>query len=146
MAHLNIDERRAYVKSILTTDILHPKTIKEAAIKFNCSYSAVYADIAMIKSKGAYTLYPGRNIKDAVLLRDNYTCQYCGKTDCDIYVDHVIPTILGGVGYHYNLVAACGSCNTLKGKRRKVWIPANIDILKHLNPQWFQKILTFVNK
>lgn len=145
MAHMNINERRSYVKSRMQIAEMTPGEIKYAAGLFGCSYAAICADMAMIISKGEYTLYPCRRTKDAVIERDNYTCQYCGKTNCTLFVDHVIPTIMGGAGYPYNLVAVCGSCNIIKGKNRKVWVPANIDILKQLNPKWFLKILSLVN-
>jgi hypothetical protein len=121
-----------------------PIEIKEIAVEFNCSYSAILADIAMIKSRGNFTIYPGRNTKDKVLERDAYTCQYCCRNDRYMLVDHVIPVSMGGVGYEYNLVAACASCNSKKG--RKVWVPLNIELLKVKNPTWFLRILTFVNK
>lgn len=52
-----------------------------------------------------------------ILRRDNYICQYCGKKDLDLTIDHVIPRQLGGQHIWVNVVAACSSCNHKKGGR-----------------------------
>jgi 5-methylcytosine-specific restriction endonuclease McrA len=52
-----------------------------------------------------------------VFRRDNFTCQYCGKTTMDLTIDHVIPRHLEGVHEWTNVVAACSSCNHRKGGR-----------------------------
>ncbi len=54
-----------------------------------------------------------------VLLRDRYTCQYCGRTGSagDLTMDHVIPRSRGGTSTWENLVASCIECNNLKGNR-----------------------------
>ncbi|CAG0971642.1 hypothetical protein ANAEL_01214 [Anaerolineales bacterium] len=53
-----------------------------------------------------------------IFRRDNYTCQYCGRRDIPLTVDHVIPRHMGGQHNWTNLVAACSSCNHRKGGRR----------------------------
>jgi 5-methylcytosine-specific restriction endonuclease McrA len=53
-----------------------------------------------------------------VFRRDNYTCQYCGKRDNGLTVDHVIPRHLGGQHVWTNVVAACPHCNHRKGGRK----------------------------
>ena len=53
-----------------------------------------------------------------VFRRDNYTCQYCGRRDGGLTVDHVLPRHLGGQHVWTNVVAACPSCNHRKGGRR----------------------------
>ena len=58
-----------------------------------------------------------RLTKREVLRRDNYTCQYCGKSGSHLTVDHVLPRHLGGRHSWDNLVAACPSCNHHKGGR-----------------------------
>ncbi len=54
-----------------------------------------------------------------VLLRDNYTCQYCGATPSrkELTIDHVVPRVLGGTTTWDNLVCACKPCNLKKGGR-----------------------------
>jgi len=48
-----------------------------------------------------------------VLIRDAYSCQYCGSTE-DITVDHVVPRSRGGKNCFLNCVACCKNCNMLK--------------------------------
>lgn len=50
-----------------------------------------------------------------VFLRDNYTCQYCGRQSRDLTLDHVVPRHRGGPHRWENLVAACKACNHRKG-------------------------------
>ena len=66
---------------------------------------------------------PDRNIslelRCAVLERDNYTCQYCGRTGDDVRLEigHIIPVSRGGVSGIRNLVTACEACNREKQDR-----------------------------
>ena len=53
----------------------------------------------------------------AVLARDSYTCQYCGREQAGLTVDHVIPRSRGGSSHWDNIVAACAPCNRKKGNR-----------------------------
>lgn len=52
-----------------------------------------------------------------VFLRDQYTCQYCGRQGKDLTLDHVIPRHRGGKHVWENVVAACKSCNHRKAGR-----------------------------
>jgi 5-methylcytosine-specific restriction endonuclease McrA len=52
-----------------------------------------------------------------ILLRDEDTCQYCGKHSRDLTLDHVIPRSRGGKSTWENLVASCKACNGKKGNR-----------------------------
>jgi 5-methylcytosine-specific restriction endonuclease McrA len=51
-----------------------------------------------------------------IFLRDNYTCQYCGKTK-NLTIDHVIPKSKGGEDVWENVVSCCVRCNNKKGDR-----------------------------
>jgi 5-methylcytosine-specific restriction endonuclease McrA len=55
----------------------------------------------------------------AILVRDLYTCQYCGcKLNSTTGTkDHVIPSSKGGKTVWTNLVAACRHCQLKKGDR-----------------------------
>ena len=55
--------------------------------------------------------------KQEVFRRDNHTCQYCGRNDVELTLDHVVPRHLGGSHTWENLVTACRACNHLKGGR-----------------------------
>jgi 5-methylcytosine-specific restriction endonuclease McrA len=53
-----------------------------------------------------------------VFRRDNYTCQYCGRKEYNLTVDHVQPRHMGGKHIWTNVVTACAGCNHRKGGRR----------------------------
>ena len=59
--------------------------------------------------------------KRNVFVRDEYTCQYCGKTNQkkskDSTIDHVLPRSKGGRDGFANCVTACRICNESKGDR-----------------------------
>jgi 5-methylcytosine-specific restriction endonuclease McrA len=56
-----------------------------------------------------------RPSRQAVFLRDNWVCQYCGAKTKDLTLDHVVPRHRGGTHTWTNLVAACKACNLKKG-------------------------------
>jgi 5-methylcytosine-specific restriction endonuclease McrA len=84
----------------------------------------------------------------AVLVRDSFECQYCGRPAENI--DHVIPRSRGGLHTWDNVVAACRPCNSRKENRaladsgmklrrtprrphESVWIAVAVD---RLDPAW----------
>jgi len=60
-----------------------------------------------------------RFTKFNVMLRDQFTCQYCYSRlrRCDCTLDHIIPVSKGGKTNWTNVVTACGPCNTAKGNK-----------------------------
>ena len=67
-----------------------------------------------------YVRLPHRRVpatRTAIMLRDAYTCQYCGSTPGRnlLTVDHVHPRSRGGSHDWVNLVTACKRCNQKKG-------------------------------
>lgn len=67
-----------------------------------------------------YVRLPHRKVpatRSAVMLRDAFTCQYCGESPGRhlLTVDHVIPRSRGGAHDWENLVTACTRCNQKKG-------------------------------
>jgi 5-methylcytosine-specific restriction endonuclease McrA len=86
----------------------------------------------------------------AVLVRDNFQCQYCGRAAEN--VDHVVPRSRGGGHNWDNVVAACRPCNSRKENRspaevglrlrhppraphESVWIMVAVD---RVDPVWEQ--------
>ena len=79
--------------------------------------------------------------RQGVLVRDNYTCIYCGATPGvvvrgkmltkrDLTVDHILPVSRGGKNTWSNTACACFACNHRKGNRlpgeaglRLLWEP-----------------------
>jgi 5-methylcytosine-specific restriction endonuclease McrA len=52
-----------------------------------------------------------------ILRRDGHRCQYCGRTESALTVDHLMPVSRGGEDTWENLVCACVDCNNRKGDR-----------------------------
>ena len=52
-----------------------------------------------------------------ILLRDEDTCQYCGKRQRELTLDHIVPRSKGGQSTWENLVACCRASNGRKGNR-----------------------------
>jgi len=86
-----------------------------------------------------------------VFLRDQHTCQYCGKnlSKQRLNIDHVIPRTQGGKTTWENVVTSCHPCNRKKGGRTptqagmdllnkpfKPTISPALRLLKKLNPSW----------
>ena len=55
--------------------------------------------------------------KKNVLIRDRHRCMYCGKTNCNLTIDHVFPQSRGGQTSFDNCVASCFECNNKKGNK-----------------------------
>ena len=70
---------------------------------------------ARVKKNLSMVRYSRRNI----VLRDENTCQYCGKktTGKDATLDHVVPKSRGGKSTWTNIVLSCHSCNNKKDNR-----------------------------
>ena len=60
---------------------------------------------------------PRKLSKKEVFLRDRFTCQYCGKKNQDLTLDHVVPRRQNGSHAWNNVVAACSKCNLRKAGR-----------------------------
>lgn len=60
--------------------------------------------------------------KQNLFLRDEWTCQYCfvPLTEKTATMDHVLPISKGGKTNFLNIVAACPSCNLLKGNNHRI--------------------------
>ena len=60
-----------------------------------------------------------------ILLRDDFTCQYCGTKyhifdNKKLTKDHYVPKFTGGQGTWDNLITACSDCNLKKGHSTKM--------------------------
>lgn len=67
----------------------------------------------------------------ALLMRDDYTCQYCGTQPGKehLTMDHVMPRSRGGKTDWENVATACAPCNRRKGNRTPE--EANMKLRKH---------------
>lgn len=85
-----------------------------------------------------------------ILRRDGHRCQFCGRADIPLTVDHVLPISRGGEDTWENLVCACVKCNNKKGDRtpeealmplrRKPMRPNHVAFIRHfvgtLDERW----------
>lgn len=77
--------------------------------------------------------------REMIFLRDNYTCQYCGKVfgARSLTLDHVLPRKYGGKTEWENLSSACEPCNGKRGHdvriqpRMKPFRPTYYQLLKN---------------
>lgn len=141
MAHPNIEARRAHVQSLLNSDApLRAEQHREIAQRFGCSTGAIVQDIVVLTRMPSIVVHVHKSRREEIIERDGRVCQYCGATDAASYIiEHIVPAALDGPNEPYNLVMACGSCNTEKGRR--VWIPRNLDAITANNPQWKEVVL-----
>jgi len=51
------------------------------------------------------------NLRLACLIRDNFTCQKCGKKETRLEAHHIVWTSKGGKDSIYNLITLCESCH-----------------------------------
>jgi len=54
--------------------------------------------------------------KKNVMIRDGFTCQYCGSLK-ELTIDHVVPVSRGGKSTFENCVTACKQCNNKKSNK-----------------------------
>lgn len=77
------------------------------------------APAVMVLIKVVRSVYRNRVpfTKKNVLVRDRYTCAYCGYRQKVMTIDHVTPVSRGGKTDFDNCVACCRPCNNRKGAR-----------------------------
>lgn len=104
------------VKGTATAIAYYDKYVNSATEKHQVPSIIVMRKYKYFKYKAKYSPF---NVK----LRDNFTCQYCGKvfSEKSLTMDHVIPRAKGGKTGWNNIVAACKECN--QGKAHHEWKP-----------------------
>mgnify|MGYP000945518126 CR=1 FL=1 len=83
---------------------------------------------------------PGMEVRFSrqnVFLRDENTCQYCGRTlpRSQLNLDHVIPRSQGGATTWENVVCSCIACNLKKGGRTPEQAGMRL-LRKPFRPRW----------
>lgn len=61
-----------------------------------------------------------RELREKIMIRDNYTCQICGKhmpDEVGLQIDHIIPIAKGGKTVASNLRVLCSKCNSSKSDK-----------------------------
>lgn len=77
---------------------------------------AMQVPSVIVLRKYAYFKKFAKLSKYNIKLRDEFKCQYCGKTFShhSLTIDHVTPKAKGGKNIWTNMVAACKPCNSHK--------------------------------
>ena len=71
-----------------------------------------------------------KKTRKRIIARDQGICAYCGVEGATT-VDHVVPVARGGDDSESNLVCACVSCNTSKGKKMPLGFFEPVSTTKH---------------
>lgn len=75
-----------------------------------------------------------------VFIRDNHTCQYCGRkySRFHLTLDHIVPVVRGGPKTWENIVTCCKNCNQKKGGQTPQEASMKL-IRKPVEPKWLPK-------
>jgi len=92
-------------------------TVKLDSLTFHSERQEIRAPTVVKLRYYVHRPVPELRLSRALLARDNYTCQYCGKRTRPLTLDHVLPKTRGGKTTWENLVACCARCNAKKGDR-----------------------------
>lgn len=113
---MNITSFQRAVKLIFAgkAEILHDRDRVIASTQFQMRLPSIIRMLYYIKRPMQRVSLTKKN----VLIRDDYTCQYCGlRGEKLMTVDHVVPKSRGGPSTWENLVCACMRCNNRKNNR-----------------------------
>ena len=78
--------------------------------------------------------------RENIFIRDNYQCQYCGKSfhKAQLTLDHVTPVVKGGGKSWENIVTSCKPCNQKKGGRTPPQAQMHL-VKRPKEPQWLPR-------
>lgn len=109
----------------------YPYIVEEIVDDFYCSFDYLmerYKKLESINFEMVLSDYHSKEqrnlmtkeLRERVALRDNYTCQICGKYMPDgvgLHIDHIIPISKGGKSVFSNLQVLCSKCNGRKSNK-----------------------------
>ncbi|MDA9629167.1 HNH endonuclease [Pelagibacteraceae bacterium] len=116
--------KSAYSKDHNSIDIYTHRTIRNLP---KYGHSKLKGTVEKV-SRGVYKMIPGKilekpkspfpqSIKERILKRDGYQCQWCGKKQSKetfLAIDHIIPEDENGKGIFENGITLCYKCNNIK--------------------------------
>lgn len=85
------------------------QTLKPKLAKININRAS---HVAVERIRG----FKLQKIRQRILLRDEYTCQRCGRVTVDGEVDHIVPLVMGGSNSPLNLQYLCVDCHKIKSE------------------------------
>jgi len=111
------------------------------SLTFHSERQAVRAPTVVRLHDYVHRPVPQLNLsRKAILARDNYQCQYCGRKDRALTLDHVRPKTKGGETTWENLVACCQRCNGRKGQH----LPEDVG-MKLLRPPGRPRFVPYIS-
>ncbi len=93
-------------------NFLEERNQKLANIGFSCTLREYH-------SKNQRKLM-SRELREKIMIRDNYTCRCCGKympDEVGLHIDHIMPISKGGKTITSNLQVLCSKCNRKKSNK-----------------------------
>ena len=105
--------------------------VDESPVSFASAHGSINVPYVAILNKNVKrksNMKAPRFSRRGVLVRDDFTCGYCGKYADTI--DHIVPRSFGGGSTYDNCVAACTSCNRKKSNKSLKEIGWTL----HINP------------
>jgi 5-methylcytosine-specific restriction endonuclease McrA len=78
----------------------------------------------------------GYELRQYLLEKWQRQCAYCGKKDCVLQIEHIVPRAKGGSNRASNLALACEKCNQAKGTQKvEDFLKKKPDVLKKILAQ-----------
>lgn len=108
-----------------------PYRVYQVSHEICCNYEDItkrYDRLAKIDFATTTKKYHAKNqrslmtpeLRRKIMIRDNYTCQKCGKympDEVGLQIDHIIPVSKGGRTVEPNLQVLCSKCNAAKSNK-----------------------------
>lgn len=104
------DTIKVVVKGHVTVVETYDRLIRSPSITMKLPSVIAMRKYEKIPDRAAFT-------RTNVFLRDRFRCQYCGD-ETALTFDHVVPRSKGGQTNWTNIVAACDTCNLMKGSKQ----------------------------
>jgi 5-methylcytosine-specific restriction endonuclease McrA len=113
---LNVTHFQRAVKMLFAgkAEIVHARDRTIASTSFEMRMPSIIRMLYYIRRPRQRVALTKKN----VLIRDDYSCQYCGlHGERLMTVDHIVPKSRGGLSVWENLACACMRCNNRKNNR-----------------------------
>ncbi len=123
--------RRKQTRYFQKNYVKTPYVVMNVVEEFRCDYDYLvnrYEELEKIDFETTTSKYREKNqrrmmtseLRERIKLRDNYTCQICGKYMPDgvgLHIDHIIPVSKGGKSIESNLQVLCSVYNGSKSNK-----------------------------
>jgi 5-methylcytosine-specific restriction endonuclease McrA len=124
---LNRSNLNPTIRHLISSHLNVVKFITDLVSSDTTSINMEYAKFDMSRISGNKDIKSG-NSKTYALVRDDYTCQYCGIKDVPFQVHHMKQRKDGGTDIPSNLITLCSKCHS---DHHSGLINANKEITRH---------------